>query len=113
VAERDQPALAPLRSSLRKGPRFAQIIAQFVTALPRMAEEIRAHADAGELDRVARLAHRLKGSAGGYGFPDIVQVAATLERDARHDDAAQVARGSAALLVLCERARVGAEEATL
>ena len=103
---------APLYSTLEKRSRFAPVLARFVGDLPAMAAEIERHADASELDRVAKLAHRMKGSAGGYGFPDIMDLAAALERDARMGDVALVARGVESLRILCARARVGAEEST-
>jgi HPt (histidine-containing phosphotransfer) domain-containing protein len=103
----------PLYSTLDNGPRFARVLATFVADLPAMAAEIERHAGASDLDRVAKLAHRMKGSAGGYGFPDIMELATALEGDARAGDVVLVARGVESLRTLCARARAGAEEATL
>jgi HPt (histidine-containing phosphotransfer) domain-containing protein len=106
------PTRAPLYSTLDKGRRFAGVLAAFVADLPTMAAEIERHAGASELDRVAKLAHRMKGSAGGYGFPDIMELAAALERDARAGDLALVVRGVESLRTLCARARAGTEESS-
>lgn len=96
---------APLRSTLRKGPRFAPILAAYVAELPAMASAVRDRAVAGDLEGVAKLAHCMKGSAGGYGFPAIMDVAAAIERDARAGDAARVTPAVDALCALCARAR--------
>ncbi len=60
--------------------------------------------DAGALDPARRLAHRLKGSAGGFGFPDIMRTAAALEASARAGDAAGAAALVVELQALCDRA---------
>jgi HPt (histidine-containing phosphotransfer) domain-containing protein len=101
---------APLYSTLEKGPRFARALAMFVADLPAMAEEIARLAGASEFDRVTKLAHRMKSSAGGYGFPDIMQIAAALERDASAGDVALVATEVESLRVLCARARTGGQD---
>lgn len=62
-----------------------------------------AHAalDRGDLEATRRQGHKLKGSAGSYGFPELARAAAALERaaDAGNANAAAAARDWAAALL--------------
>jgi PAS domain S-box-containing protein len=55
------------------------LLHQFLTRLPARLEEIKAAIAASDGERVLLLAHRLKGSAGLYGFPLLADLGATLE----------------------------------
>ena len=58
-----------------------------------------------EWPEVARIAHQIKGSAGGYGFPTITEAAERLEKAARGPEpAASVPASVDPLLALCGRA---------
>ena len=60
---------------------------------------------------MGELAHKLKGAAGGYGFPSISAAAATLEDSARAAEALDKLELEAhALVELCRRARATAPE---
>ena len=93
------------QSSLRGRPALAKIVREFADVLPALASEVRAQLDAGALEPARRLAHRLKGSAGGYGFPDVMRVAAAIEAFAASGDAADAARLGPELEAQCRRAR--------
>ena len=101
----------PLFSTLRTRPALAPLTREFALTLPDAAAELGHHLAAGKIELVRKLAHRLKGSAGGYGFPEIMQVATTLEASARAGDQAGCSESSRRLSALCERARIGAEGA--
>src|SRR5262249_53370902 len=79
-APRRAPAAAtPTAAVLRQHPEIRRLTADFVDGLPeRMAALERSLAD-DDLGTVATLAHRLKGTAGGYGFPAITTAAGELE----------------------------------
>ena len=98
----------PIYSTLRTRPTLAPLAREFAAALPALAAEIARHATSGKLELVRKLAHRLKGSAGGYGFPDIARTAADVEVAAGATDEARVAHGAEQLAALCDRALAGA-----
>lgn len=78
----------PIYSSYGDDPDMADMVRGFVERLPNQVSEIRAAADEGDLERLRRLAHQLKGAAGGYGFQPVSQVAAEVEAAARQADRA-------------------------
>lgn len=72
----------PITSELAGDPDMRELIQQFVEGLPRKASQMQDHLAARDIESLARLAHQLKGSAGGYGFSMITEEAAQLERTA-------------------------------
>ena len=99
-----------LESDLADDPEMAELVELFVQALPERARAIRDAGDHEDTKRVKDLAHQLKGTAGGFGFPRIMDAAAALERAAAEgggtDDLQQPIE---ALVDLCARvtARAG------
>jgi CheY-like chemotaxis protein len=71
---------AVLVSELAGDEEMMEIIRPFVKALPSRAAAIRDALDHEDLPAVKRLAHQLKGSAGGYGFPSITAAAAAIDK---------------------------------
>lgn len=67
------------RSEYASDPEMRHIVTLFVDDLARRADLLRAARDAGDRLRLRTLAHQLRGSAGGYGFPGIGNAAANLE----------------------------------
>jgi signal transduction histidine kinase/DNA-binding response OmpR family regulator len=95
-----------LRTKMQDDPELAELVQMFVEGLPERAVALERTLDAGDLERVAALAHQLKGTAGGYGFPSITEAAARLETSVRArktiDDLREQLRSVADL---CNRAR--------
>lgn len=91
-------------NAVRDRSGLAAIRRQFAGALPQLAADIRSQVDAGALEAARRLAHRLKGSSGGYGYPDIMRTAAAIEAGAQAGDAARVSALALELEALCDRA---------
>lgn len=86
-----------------------QIVRPFVKALPQRAAAIEAALAAGDLPLVKRLAHQLKGSAGGYGFPSITAAASAIDKSVAAGEKADKIRGRVdelAKLALIARASV-------
>lgn len=77
------PDGAPIHSSVADDPEMTELVAAFVERLPDQVHALRAAAETGDLERVQRLAHQLKGAAGGYGFLPVSEEAAALEVAAR------------------------------
>jgi CheY-like chemotaxis protein/HPt (histidine-containing phosphotransfer) domain-containing protein len=73
-------------SELADDPDMREIIEQYVSRLPdqvRKMHELLAHND---LENLGRLAHQLKGSGGGYGFPQLTALASAANRSIREAD---------------------------
>lgn len=59
---------------------FQALVAMFVAELGERASAIEVASASGEWETTKRLAHQLKGAAGGYGFADLGARAAVVER---------------------------------
>lgn len=68
-----------VRSEYAQDPDMAELVQLFVAELPKRVAAMEAAFRAGEVSVLTRLAHQMKGSAGGYGFPSISEVAGRVE----------------------------------
>jgi signal transduction histidine kinase/ActR/RegA family two-component response regulator/HPt (histidine-containing phosphotransfer) domain-containing protein len=103
----------PLYSSFADDPDMQALVAGFVGRLPLQVQDIRLAMDDGDLERVGRLAHQIKGSAGGYGFMPVSLDAQALESAARHANrASEVFDAIQRLAATCERVRPGRQGAS-
>ncbi len=73
-----------IRSSARSGARghsneVSEIIARFSTSIPERVNEMLVAFDHKDWDRLEKLAHRLKGTAGACGFLDLMEAVAHIE----------------------------------
>ena len=75
-----QPALL---SELHDDPDLAELVVAFTTGLPAKITRLEHAYMSGELVDLARLAHQLKGAAGGYGYPSISSAARDVEQHAK------------------------------
>jgi HPt (histidine-containing phosphotransfer) domain-containing protein len=97
---------APVRSEYADDESFRELLGDFVGTVPDKRRSMADLFRGGEIDELGRLAHQLKGAAGGYGFPE-VSTAAALLQDACHDrDAARVDQALNELLELLARVEV-------
>lgn len=64
-------------------PEFAALIEQFADDLRARASEIQAELEAENFDGIRRVAHRIKGAAASYGFPQVGQTAQVVEQALR------------------------------
>ena len=69
----------PITSELIDDPELADLLQEFVRLLPQRIDRLFEVLTRGELDELRKLAHQLKGAAGGYGFPPITERASQLE----------------------------------
>lgn len=115
VAESGQVPKAPCSSTLAivsdvgEDPDMVEIVVQFVKGLKTHAENLRKAQQDGDRETIRRVAHQLKGAAGGYGFPSITAAAAKLEDRAR--DGAPLAQAVAEVVDLCLRAKASERDA--
>ncbi|WP_146436260.1 PAS domain S-box protein [Blastopirellula retiformator] len=78
------PQDAPLASEILPGMEMlAPAIDLFVNGLPELLADMLAAAEDADWEKVELLAHRLRGSCGGCGFPVMYDVATALEESAR------------------------------
>jgi CheY-like chemotaxis protein len=100
--------VAPLLSQLAGDPDMAPLLREFLGGLKAKMDTLREDLAARRLSQMATLAHQLKGAAGGYGFPEIGDAAALLERQCASSEQLEPIRlALAALAEICERAVAG------
>jgi two-component system CheB/CheR fusion protein len=99
------PVVASGRSLLADDPFIGPLVSTFLENLPhRMADLHQAERDE-NWPRVADLAHQMAGAAGGYGFPELGRVAASIEAEAKSQPSQQALRPLlAAFDAICKRA---------
>ncbi len=83
------------------------IVVEFVNGLDQRLAELRQAFDRLDWDQLVTLAHRLKGAAGSYGYPEISRVCAALERSFRAHEANGFTDALAELNRLVDAARAG------
>lgn len=94
-----------LESQLAHDPEMAELLDLFLRELPHRINAVSHAWEAGELATLKRLAHQLKGSCAGYGFPTIGAAAASVETDlAGGAPLEKVAGDVRELVALCRRA---------
>ncbi|MEZ6319242.1 MAG: Hpt domain-containing protein [Phycisphaerales bacterium] len=97
-----------LRSRFADDPEMGELVELFLTELPERARAIRAAAYIADREGIGRLAHKLKGAAGGYGFPTIGEAAARLELLAGRTRSIEITTEEVRDLIdLCQRASGG------
>ncbi|MCA9245166.1 MAG: Hpt domain-containing protein [Phycisphaerales bacterium] len=80
---------------VEEDPSMKDLVEDFVAGLPDTIANLRSAAEALNWEELRMLAHRLKGSGGSYGYPQISEVAALMEQHFRKqtvDDFADCAR---------------------
>lgn len=98
--------LPPMVSELAGDTELADILEIFVAELPKRMRSVEEALNTSDYALVGRLAHQLKGSAGGYGFPVISEVAGILEKHAGASaDVAAITEQVRRLADLCASAR--------
>src|SRR3954463_727227 len=99
----------PLRSDLCGDPEMTELIRLFLNELPKRVESLTQAWRAREFQTVQHLAHQLKRSSAGYGFPAIGTAAAKVEgciratNDPQHVHVDQLAHQVKELISLCHR----------
>ena len=100
--------LDPLYSTLGGDPDLATLVEMFVEEMPNRVQTMRDCLQAADLDGLQRAAHQLKGAAGSYGFHEITNEAAQLERTVRdRRGEPDIAAAVESLAAICNRARAG------
>ena len=92
----------PIQSEFADDPDLAEIIDQFVTGLAEQLKAMREALANNHHEEVQRLAHRLKGAGGSYGYPLLTEVSKTLEDAAKAQDVEWAGVAISELAKLCE-----------
>ena len=71
--------MGSIRSAYENDPDMLEIVREFASELPARIAKLEAHLAANDMRALQTLAHQLKGAGGGYGFPQITELAASLE----------------------------------
>ncbi|MBS0203991.1 MAG: Hpt domain-containing protein [Planctomycetes bacterium] len=71
-------------SSLRDEPDFAELLPFFVDELPEKQTVLSQLAQSNDFESLRREAHKLRGSAGGYGFQGLSDLAGKLEESCKN-----------------------------
>src|SRR5215510_1216530 len=71
--------MGAIRSAYENDPDMLEIVREFASELPARIAKLEAHLAANEMRELQTLAHQLKGAGGGYGFPQITELAASIE----------------------------------
>jgi len=96
----------PLVSTFHDDEDMKEIVHQFVRDLPERSSAILRASQAEDVETLRRLAHQLKGAAGGYGFPRLTEVAGVVETAIAEGRAIGLVQGHVEeLAALCRRAR--------
>ncbi|MCB0405143.1 MAG: response regulator [Bdellovibrionales bacterium] len=74
---------SPLYSEYADDPRVKPIIHGFVKRLPLRVSSLRKALSSKDWQELASVAHQIKGAAGGYGFPQLTEIARSIEEQAR------------------------------
>jgi signal transduction histidine kinase/CheY-like chemotaxis protein/HPt (histidine-containing phosphotransfer) domain-containing protein len=69
-----------LPEALATNPRFAPLLKAYIEAMPETADQIQSALDARDTQQLRFMTHRLKGTAGNYGFPSITETAGASEK---------------------------------
>ncbi len=101
-----QQTSLPVVSEMANDADMLELIEMFVEDLPKRAAALEQALREGELSALSRIAHQLKGAAGGYGFPTITEAAAELEQCAKaSSDLSRLELEVRRVADLCVRAR--------
>ncbi|HEX4070313.1 MAG TPA: Hpt domain-containing protein [Planctomycetaceae bacterium] len=100
------PAALPVRSTFADDEDFVELLRAFADTIPEKQQTVLELRRAGSFDELRRWAHQLKGAAGGYGFPELTEVAAELEQACKAQDADRITLGVDSVLDYLKRIAV-------
>ena len=96
----------PIQSDFNGDPEMRELIDLFVSQMPAKADKLSDLFHGQQIDDLKRLAHQLKGAAGGYGFGIISEAAAQLEQSIKAEEELDQVRTQVDQLIdLCQRTR--------
>ena len=100
----------PIVSRFADDPEIAEILGGFVKRLAAQVEAMRTGYESGRHDDLRRLAHRLKGAGGSYGYPSLTEACGALEEATRSSDQRAEAAALDAVAAISEAIQRGYAE---
>ncbi|HYE61017.1 MAG TPA: Hpt domain-containing protein [Phycisphaerales bacterium] len=98
----------PIQSQLAHDPEMSELLDLFLSELPKRVDSVTSAWRQRELNTLRRIAHQMKGSCAGYGFPTLGQAAADVERTVDQNAPLEtIATEVNELVELCQRALQG------
>ena len=89
-------------------PDMADLVELYVDEMPSRVSDLKQLASQKSWDEIGRLAHQIKGSAGGYGFGQVTETALRLEQAVRIDGQEETILAALSELVeMCGNIRSG------
>ena len=118
TSQTDAPAASPSRavspgrsdgisSQFADDPQLADILPGFVERLPSQLDALCKALEEERLEDAERLAHRLKGAGGSYGYPTLSEVAKSLELAAKAQDMGGATAALAEVKEVCAAIQTG------
>lgn len=101
------PPIRLISRLVQDDPEMADIVTEFVEAIPARIESLREAWREQSWDRLKTLAHQLKGAGGSYGYPDITTLGAAMEQGFKARQAQEFDRWIEELDALMKAARAG------
>lgn len=106
MPEPDATPFEPLLSEYRLDADMVELVELFVSEMPERLDALAGAFRSGDLDRLRTESHRLRGAAGGYGYPQLTHAAARLEDALRGQcDLDAIRAEFDELITLCQRVR--------
>jgi CheY-like chemotaxis protein/HPt (histidine-containing phosphotransfer) domain-containing protein/anti-sigma regulatory factor (Ser/Thr protein kinase) len=103
-----QPETGPVISALlEETPDIADLVEAYIERLPATVRSIREAAAKTDWDALENVIHRLKGSAGNYGYPELSKLVASLELHVIDRDKPGVDELIGVIIAYCERIYAG------
>lgn len=87
------------KSEFANDPDMKELVEEYVHRLPEQVALLTSLLDQGETENLRRVAHQLKGSGGGYGFPQITALAAVADASIKQGADMERVRSEIAQLV--------------
>jgi HPt (histidine-containing phosphotransfer) domain-containing protein len=98
----------PIKSLFADDELIGEILPAYVNNLSKYVQDLRQHIGAGDWLAAAKVCHDLKGTAGGYGYPQLGAAAQQLEAELKGMHAPiELSRLLEQLATLCRQALLG------
>ncbi len=106
------PHKPPISSQFDQDEDLADLIPMFIDELETRVQQLRDAFEAEDSHTLREVAHKVRGAAGGYGFPDLTDFAGQVEDAIRSGaSTAEVHEELGELLGLCQAAIQGRSDA--
>mgnify|MGYP001550788664 CR=1 FL=1 len=103
--QRESESISDIEKALNDDPEFQQLTQSFADTLKYYATRLEDAKNKRHWDEMQSLAHKLKGTAGSFGFPKIGTIAAALEKQLKVENGDSAIPLADELLELCKNER--------